>query len=140
MITVLANGRPVDLPDGSTLTSLLDALGVSAKAVAAMEHNGEPVPRAARASRSLADGDRIELVRAVAPGRFDVCRDPNPHIAFGHGIHACLGAPLARLEGASVFRTLAERVGSIEVLPGAERTDSAAIRGFATLPVRVTTR
>ena len=68
MITVVANGRPVDLPDGATLTSLLDAIGVPAKAVAAMEHNGEPVTRAAQASRSLADGDRIELVRAVAGG------------------------------------------------------------------------
>ena len=68
MITVVANGRPVDLPDGSTLTSLLDALGVPAKAVAAMEHNGEPVPRSGQVARTLADGDRIELVRAVAGG------------------------------------------------------------------------
>ncbi|HEV8624365.1 MAG TPA: sulfur carrier protein ThiS [Acidimicrobiia bacterium] len=68
MITVVANGRPVDLPDGSTLTNLLDALGVPAKAVAAMEHNGEPVPRADHAARSLSNGDRIELVRAVAGG------------------------------------------------------------------------
>ena len=68
MITVTANGRPVELPDGSTLTALLDALGVPAKAVAAMELNGEPVPRSAQAGRSLADGDRIELVRAVAGG------------------------------------------------------------------------
>ena len=68
MITVVANGRPVDLPDGSTLTSLLDALGVPAKAVAAMEHNGEPVPRADQVARPLSDGDRIELVRAVAGG------------------------------------------------------------------------
>jgi sulfur carrier protein len=68
MITVTANGRPVDLPDGSTLTGLLDALGVSPKAVAAMEHNGEPVPRADHAARSLSDGDRVELVRAVAGG------------------------------------------------------------------------
>ncbi len=68
MITVMTNGRPVELPDGSTLTSLLDALGVPTKAVAAMEHNGEPISRADHASRSLADGDRIELVRAVAGG------------------------------------------------------------------------
>ena len=68
MITVVANGRPVELPDDATLTSLLDALGVPAKAVAAMEHNGEPVSRADQAARSLSDGDRIELVRAVAGG------------------------------------------------------------------------
>ena len=72
--------------------------------------------------------------------RFLIDRDASAHLAFGSGIHLCLGAPLARLEGASVFRTLAERVRSIEVLPGAERTDSAAIRGFATLPVRVVAR
>ncbi len=68
MITVLANGRPVELPDGSTLTSLLDALGVPAKAVAALEHNGEPVGRAENSARRLSDGDRVELVRAVAGG------------------------------------------------------------------------
>lgn len=68
MITVVANGRPVELPDGSTLSSLLDTLGVPPKAVAAMEHNGEPVTRADHSARSLSDGDRIELVRAVAGG------------------------------------------------------------------------
>ncbi len=68
MITVVANGRQVELPEGSTLDALLDALGVPAKAVAAMEHNGEPVPRSDQSARSLSDGDRIELVRAVAGG------------------------------------------------------------------------
>jgi len=68
VITVVANGRPVELPDGATLAALLDALGVPAKAVAAVEHNGEPVPRSQQASRPLADGDRVELVRAVAGG------------------------------------------------------------------------
>jgi sulfur carrier protein len=68
VITVVANGRPVELPEGSTLTALLDVLGVPATAVAAMEHNGEPVPRSDHTARALADGDRIELVRAVAGG------------------------------------------------------------------------
>jgi len=68
VITVVANGRTVALPDGATLTALLDALGVPAKAVAAMEHNGEAVARSDHAARPLSDGDRIELVRAVAGG------------------------------------------------------------------------
>ena len=68
MITVVANGRPVELPDGSTLEGLLSVLGIPAKAVAAMEHNGEPVPRSDQATRPLCDGDRVELVRAVAGG------------------------------------------------------------------------
>jgi cytochrome P450 len=71
------------------------------------------------------------------PDRFLIDRDASAHLAFGSGIHLCLGAPLARLEGAAVFRRLAQRVSSIEVLAGADRTDSAAIRGFATLPVRI---
>ena len=54
------------------------------------------------------------------PDAFRIDRDASAHLAFGSGIHLCLGAPLARLEGTSLFRALAERVGSIEVLPGAD--------------------
>src|SRR5437660_2724370 len=43
-------------------------------------------------------------------GRFDITRDPNPHLAFGHGIHACLGAPLARLEARIALADFLERV------------------------------
>jgi sulfur carrier protein len=67
-MTVVANGRPVELPEGATLAALLDALGVPAKAVAAVEHNGEPIPRSDHAGRLLSNGDRVELVRAVAGG------------------------------------------------------------------------
>ncbi len=73
------------------------------------------------------------------PDRFLIGRDASAHLAFGSGIHLCLGAPLARLEGASVFRILAERVTSIET-QGDTRTDSTAIRGFATLPARISAR
>jgi len=74
------------------------------------------------------------------PHRFRIDRDASDQLAFGSGIHLCLGAPLARLEGAAVFRALGERVSSIEAIDGGVRTDSAAIRGFAALPVRVRAR
>jgi cytochrome P450 len=43
------------------------------------------------------------------PNRFDITRDPNPHIAFGHGVHFCMGAPLARLEAKIALSDLLER-------------------------------
>ena len=64
---VVANGEPVDLDDGATVVDLLTALGLGAKWVVA-ERNGEPVERRAMASTVLADGDHLELVRAVAGG------------------------------------------------------------------------
>ena len=64
---VLANGEPVDLPEGAGLLELFDTLGVGARWVVA-EVNGEAIPRAGMASVRLTDVDRVELVRAVAGG------------------------------------------------------------------------
>jgi sulfur carrier protein len=66
-VVVIANGDPVSLPDRATLTDLLVALGLGEKWVVA-ERNGQAVDRADMAATALADGDRIELVRAVAGG------------------------------------------------------------------------
>ncbi len=47
------------------------------------------------------------------PNRFDIARDPNPHVAFGHGIHYCLGAALSRLEARVAFEELVPRISSL---------------------------
>jgi cytochrome P450 len=51
------------------------------------------------------------------PDRFDVGRQPNPHMSFGHGIHYCLGGPLARVELQVVFRSLLERYPNLGMPP-----------------------
>jgi len=64
---VIANGKLVELDDGATLDDLLRQLQLGAKWVV-VERNGQPVPRRATPTTVLADGDRLELVRAVAGG------------------------------------------------------------------------
>jgi cytochrome P450 PksS len=73
------------------------------------------------------------------PDRFDIEREPNRHIAFGNGIHYCLGAPLARMEGAIAINALLRRVPTLElaVEPDAlEWNPSLLLHGLAALPVR----
>ena len=64
---VTANGDPVDVADGATVSDLLAGLGLGGRWVL-VERNGEPVRRADLASTRLTEGDRLELVRAVAGG------------------------------------------------------------------------
>lgn len=70
MATILANGKPRDVPDGATIVDLLRQLGWKPEWVV-VEHNGEPVERSRLGQRRLADGDRLEVVRAVAGGSPD---------------------------------------------------------------------
>jgi cytochrome P450 len=72
--------------------------------------------------------------------RFDIGRRPTDHLAFGHGIHYCLGASLARLEARLVGETLLARDLVLRPAPGARRVDSSILRGFASYPVTVTAR
>ncbi|MBM7171449.1 cytochrome P450 [Streptomyces sp. G44] len=71
---------------------------------------------------------------------FDLTRAPKDHLAFGHGVHFCLGAPLARLEVATALRMLFDRFPGIELAAPAEELTplpSLISNGHQTLPVRL---
>jgi cholest-4-en-3-one 26-monooxygenase len=70
------------------------------------------------------------------PDRFDIRRDPNPHLAFGIGEHYCLGANLARLELQAMFRQLAERIDQVELAGPIQRMRSNFVGGIKHMPIR----
>ena len=98
------------------------------------------------AGRKMRKGERIRWIMAAAnrdpkvfpdPNSFDIGRQPNPHISFGSGIHYCLGATLARVEGQEVFRGLAERFERFELAGSPiEYQPSLQFRSVKSLPVR----
>lgn len=75
-----------------------------------------------------------------SPQEFRHTREPNPHVAFGRGIHICLGAPLARLEAQTALSTLFDRVTDIEPVETELTPVSATfLHGVTSYPVRVET-
>jgi cholest-4-en-3-one 26-monooxygenase len=71
------------------------------------------------------------------PFKFDVSRDPNPHIAFGIGEHFCLGANLARLELEVIFRQVIERMEYAELAGPVERLRSSFVGGIKHMPIKM---
>ena len=69
---------------------------------------------------------------------YDITRRNAGHVGFGTGIHGCVGAVLARLEGEVVLAALARKVGSIEIVGEPKRRYNNTLRGMASLPVRLT--
>jgi cytochrome P450 len=74
------------------------------------------------------------------PFRFDVGRDPNKHLAFGYGVHFCLGAALARMEVNSFFAELLPRLKSVELTGNPEFVATTFVGGLKHLPVRYALR
>ena len=95
---------------------------------------GTAVPAGAMVLAVIGSANR-DLTVFPDPGRFDIARDPNPHLAFGHGPHFCLGAPLARLEARIALADLLGRADEIILGPWEPRPGSHVL-GPAHLPFR----
>ena len=98
-----------------------------------------------RQGKTIRKGERVLLVLSAAnrdprqfsdPDTFDITRDPNQHVAFGGGIHHCLGATLARLEGQEAFRALTQRFPPFSLdTERLEYQTLLSLRGLKSLPV-----
>ncbi|MER6407565.1 cytochrome P450 [Streptomyces viridosporus] len=103
-----------------------------------IEMGGMLIPAGATVRIVLAAADR-DAARFDDPGRFDIRRDTRGHIAFGHGLHHCLGAPMGRLEGRIAIRTLLERCPGITAdtdMTDLDWVPGMLLRGVRELPVR----
>ncbi|WP_129842218.1 cytochrome P450 [Streptomyces sp. RFCAC02] len=88
----------------------------------------------------LAAADR-DPARFTDPDRLDLGRGDNPHLGYGHGIHYCLGAPLARLEGRVAFEVLLRRLPDLRLagdLDALRWRGGLIMRGLRSLPVKFT--
>ena len=117
--------------DGPTLASVR---------LVGMEHE--------RHGRTLKCGDRVFVMIHGAnhdqrifdnPNVFDISRSPNPHLTFNYGIHFCLGAPLARLEGEIAIGEVLQRLPDLSLAADQyDYMDTMVMRGVWTMPVRQT--
>jgi len=99
---------------------------------------GVTIPRGEFVFAVLASANRDEQ-QFENPDRLDLGREPNPHVAFGYGMHYCLGASLARLEAQIAIATLFRRVPSLKLALPANSLRwkrGLVLRGLESLPVR----
>ena len=96
---------------------------------------------------TISEGSKVLMLLGAAnrdPRRweradeFDLTRRNAGHVGFGTGIHGCVGAVLARLEGEAVLGALARKVASIDIVGEPKRRYNNTLRGMASLPVRIT--
>ncbi|MGH7624871.1 MAG: cytochrome P450, partial [Gemmatimonadaceae bacterium] len=97
---------------------------------------GAEIPAGTRVAMFLGAANRDER-HYPDPEAFDVRRNPADHLAFGNGIHTCVGAPLARLEIGSILNAISGKVGEIKLAGDPVRQLNNTSRGFASLPVAI---
>jgi cytochrome P450 len=100
---------------------------------------GTEIPAGAIAMVVLAAANR-DPAKFLAPEKFDITREPNEHVAFGEGIHFCIGAPLARLEASVAFGAMLDRFPNLrfkdpELKPKYKGT--YVLRGIDSLPMAI---
>jgi cytochrome P450 len=96
---------------------------------------GVPIAKGESVYLSYVSGNRDEEI-FDDPFHFDVGRDPNKHLAFGYGVHFCLGAALARMEVNSFFTELLPRLKAIELNGEPELIATVFVGGLKHLPIR----
>jgi cytochrome P450 len=100
-----------------------------------VEIGGRQIPKGSIVAAIIGAANR-DPAHFADPDRLDVARRENRHIAFGFGIHFCLGAPLARIEGQVAIGTLLRRWRTLKpVSDTPEWRESSVLRGLKTLPV-----
>ncbi|MGI8434018.1 MAG: cytochrome P450 [Nocardioidaceae bacterium] len=106
-------------------------------ATADVEVEGWLVRRGERVAVLLGSANRDEAVFPAADS-LDVMREPNPHLAFGAGLHFCLGAPLARMELEESLRLLVDACPRLVLSHEPNRRSTFVLRGYESVPVAST--
>jgi cytochrome P450 len=136
------------------LQALKDDPGLYPGAIEEVMRYESPIQRGWRlmADEAIIDGHQIHAGHLVFmmfgaanrdpsrfedPERFDISRGSTRHLAFGYGVHFCIGAPLARLEAPIALNLLFKRFPKLRLLEGSEITPSIHMRGPRTLPVSI---
>jgi len=152
---LIGNGLLALLREPDQLDLLRTNLDLMPTAVEELLRFDGPVQATLRVARENIDfdGTRVEAGSLVIvgigaanhdpevfrePERLDITRDPNPHLAFGFGVHFCLGAQLARLEGQIALRALIERFPRLALATETVRyRPNPVLRGLESLPVNL---
>jgi cytochrome P450 len=103
---------------------------------AAFELGGQGYPAGTRLTLCIGAANRDPAV-FPEPNRFDLHREHYKHLAFGAGVHQCVGLSLARMEGRISLSRFLARFPCFQLLPGAQRAARVRFRGFSYLPARL---
>lgn len=112
-------------------------LSTPRRAIPDLKIHGVEIPAGHKMLLGIGSANRDETV-FENPERLDITRSPNKHLAFGMGIHYCLGAPLARMEGKIALKSLIERFPDLTLAKRPEELawrSSTLVRGLKSLPV-----